>query len=108
MLVEGVFDAIRVDNSIPLLGSTLNINSKLFKAVLTHSKQVYVALDKDAQKKALNIINSLILHGIEVWNIDTGGFEDVGEMTKEQFLDRKEEAIFMSNENYILYEALTV
>ena len=108
VLVEGVFDAMRVDNSIPLLGSTLNTNSKLFTAVLTHSKQIYVALDKDAQKKALNIINSLILHGIEVWNIDTGGFEDIGEMTKEQFLERKEEAVFMSNENYILYEALTV
>jgi len=98
VLVEGIFDAIKADNSIPLLGSTLNIHSKLFKAILTHSRRIYVALDKDAEKKALNIINSLILHGIEVYKIDTSDCEDVGEMTKEEFEKKKDTAtLFDSN-----------
>jgi len=108
ILVEGIFDAINAENSIPLLGSTLSVHSKLFKTILTHSKQIYIALDKDAEKKALNIINSLILYDIKVYKIDISNYEDVGEMTKEQFSKCKEKAIFMSNENYILYEALTV
>ena len=98
VLVEGIFDAITADNSIPLLGSTLNAHSRLFKAILTHSKRVYVALDQDAEKKALNIISELISHGIEIYKIDTSSYEDVGEMTKEEFKERKESApVFDSN-----------
>ena len=98
VLVEGVFDAIKAHNSIPLLGSTLSSGSKLFKAILTHSKRIYVALDQDAEKKALNIINSLILHGIKVYKIDTSEYEDVGEMTKEEFEKRKDAStLFDSN-----------
>ena len=91
-LVEGAFDAVNAENSIPLLGSTLSAHSRLFKALLTHSKRVYVALDKDAEKKALNIIKTLISHGVEVYKIDTSDHEDVGEMTKEQFEKRKQSA----------------
>jgi DNA primase len=91
-LVEGVFDAISADNSIPLLGSTLNTRSKLFRTILTHSKRVYVALDHDAEKKALNIIKSLISYGVEVYKINTSGYEDVAEMPKEQFETNKQNA----------------
>mgnify|MGYP005820213767 CR=1 FL=1 len=91
-LVEGVFDAMNAENSIPLLGSTLSMRSKLFRAILTHSKRVYVALDKDVEKKALNIVNTLISHGVEVYKIDTSNYEDVGEMTKEEFERRKDAA----------------
>jgi len=89
ILVEGIFDAINAENSIPLLGSTLSTHSKLFRAILTHSKQIYVALDQDAEKKALNLVNLLILHGVEVYKIETSDYEDVGEMTKEEFEKRK-------------------
>jgi DNA primase len=92
VLVEGVFDALNAENSIPLLGSTLNAHSKLFSAILRHFKRIYVALDKDAEKKALNIINLLISHGVEVYKIDTFDYEDVGEMTKEEFEKRKQAA----------------
>jgi DNA primase len=92
VLVEGIFDAINAENSIPLLGSTLSAHSRLFKALLTHSKRVYVALDKDAEKKALNIIKTLISHGVEVYKVDTPDHEDVGEMTKEEFEKRKQTA----------------
>jgi len=91
-LVEGIFDAMNAENSIPLLGSTLSVHSRLFKAILTHSKRVYVALDKDAEKKALSIVYALISHGVEVYKIDTSDYEDVGEMTKEEFESRKDAA----------------
>jgi len=103
-LVEGVFDAINAENSVPLLGSTLSVRSKLFKTILTHSKRIYVATDKDAEKKALNIVNALISHGIEVYKIDTSDYEDVGEMTKETFKERKDKAVYIDSTNFLFYK----
>ena len=108
ILVEGVFDAFKAENSIPLLGSTLYEGSLLFQAILKHNPAVYLALDADAQKKTLKIARSLIQYGIETWNIDTSGCEDVGEMTKEEFLARKENATIMDSDSYLLYEALSI
>jgi len=101
-LVEGIFDAINAENSIPLLGSTLSVYSRLFKAILTHSKRVYVALDKDAEKKALSIVYALISHGVEVYKIDTSGYEDVGEMTKEEFKRRKDTAMLFDSKALLI------
>jgi len=108
VLVEGAFDAINAENSIPLLGSTLNKRSKLFRAILTHSKQIYIALDKDAEKKALNIIKTLISHGIEVHKIDTSGYEDVGEMTKEEFAKRKQSATLLDEATILMQKILQI
>ena len=105
-LVEGVFDAINANNSIPLLGSTLSTHSKLFRAILTHSKRIYVALDKDAEKKALNIINTFILHGVEIYKIDTSNYEDVGEMSKKEFEKRKQEASLMDSNVLLMRKML--
>ena len=107
-LVEGVFDAIKADNSIPLLGSTLNTQSKLFRAILTHVKRIYVGLDQDAEKKALYIINTLISHGIEVYKIDTSDYEDVGEMTKEEFYQKKKNAILMDPNSVLVHKILQI
>ena len=108
VLVEGIFDAIIADNSIPLLGSTLNAYSRLFKAILTHSKRVYVALDQDAEKKALNIISALISHGIEIYKIDTSNYEDVGEMTKEEFKEKKEAAMALDSSALLIQKILQI
>jgi DNA primase len=108
ILVEGVFDALNAENSIPLLGSTLSTHSKLFKAILTHSKQVYIALDKDAEKKALNIINMLISHGIKICKIDTSNYEDVGEMTKEEFEEKKYTATVLDSEELLIQKILQI
>ena len=107
-LVEGVFDAFRAENSIPLLGSTLNKHSKLFRAILTHSKRLYIALDQDAEKKALNIINLLISHGVEVYKIDTSDYEDVGEMTKEEFEKRKSSALLFDETTLLLQKIMQI
>jgi len=108
VLVEGIFDAIVADNSIPLLGSTLNAHSRLFKAILTHSKRVYVALDQDAEKKALSIISALISHGIEIYKIDTSDYEDVGEMTKEEFKEKKESATAFDSNTLLIQKILQI
>ena len=108
ILVEGVFDALRAENSIPLLGSTLNSYSKLFRTILTHSKRLYIALDQDAEKKALNIINLLISHGVEVYKIDTSDYEDVGEMTKEEFEKRKSAALLFDESALLVQKIMQI
>ena len=45
-------------------------------------------------------------YDIELYKIDVSGFEDIGEMTKEQFNIRKEKAEIIHLDNYLLYEAL--
>ena len=85
-LVEGVFDAIKAGtDSVPLLGSTLSENSKLFQKIVENDTAIYLALDPDAEKKSMHIIKSLLQHGIEIHKIDIGEEEDVGDMTPEHF-----------------------
>ena len=92
ILVEGVFDAMKANNSIPLLGSTLNQKSNLFKKIIYYEPNVYIALDPDAEKKASQLIENLIQYDLNLFKIDVEGFGDVGEMTKEQFLEAKANA----------------
>lgn len=93
VLVEGVFDAIKAgSNAIPLLGSSMEEESELFQKICRFESRVYLALDQDARKKQLRIMRKFIANDIEVYDIDVSPFNDVGEMTKEQFLQKKEEA----------------
>ena len=92
ILVEGVFDAMKAKNAIPLLGSTLNQKSNLFKKIIYYEPNVYIALDPDAEKKASQLIENLIQYDLNLYKIDVSGFGDVGEMTKEQFELAKKEA----------------
>ena len=107
VLVEGAFDAIKAGpNSIPLLGSTLRENSKLFHEIVKNDTPVFLALDPDAEKKTNNIIKILLQYGIELYCIDVSGFDDVGEMTKEQFHERKQNASFISDNDYLFMKSL--
>jgi DNA primase len=103
ILVEGVFDAAKVgDNSIPLLGSTLNENSKLFYEIVKNDTPVYLALDPDAEKKTNKLINLFLKYDIETYFVEVAPFVDVGEMTKQQFFKRKQTAAFLKLDNYLL------
>jgi len=84
VLVEGVFDSIKTDNSIPLLGSSLSHTSKLFQTLVEHTKKVVIALDADALKKSLQIIKNLLEYNIEVYQADTTMVEDLGSVSKEK------------------------
>lgn len=106
-LVEGVFDAIKAGpNSIPILGSTLRENSKLFQTIIKNDTPVFVALDKDAEKKANRIIHSLMQHDVQVYKVPIGE-EDVGDMTKQEFVQRKSAAVTTNSDSFVLRQALS-
>ena len=103
VLVEGAFDAIvAAENSIPILGSTLKEGTRLFQKIIENNSTVYMALDPDASRKTNAIIKKFLRYGVKVYTIDIGGFKDVGEMTKEQFLERKQTASVLDSDNYLL------
>jgi|TARA_R110001583_G_scaffold19932_1_gene77334 DNA primase len=107
ILVEGVFDAVTVgQNAIPLLGSTLNEKSELFRKILEHDSKVYVALDRDAEKKSFRLIEKFLLYGVEVYKIDTRGYEDVGSMSKFEFERRKNMTTAVTNDKLAIFSAL--
>ena len=106
-LVEGVFDAVVAgDNAIPILGSYIKEDGKLFQEIVNHGSDVYLALDPDAEKKTRRIIQKLLSYDVKVYKIDILPYTDVGEMSKEEFLQRKSKASFLNDENYLLYEAI--
>ena len=81
-IVEGVFDAIKAgDNSVPLLVSTLTETSSLFDQIIKNDTPVYLALDPDAEKKTNKLIRLFLNYDIELYLVDVGPFNDVGEMT---------------------------
>lgn len=101
-LVEGVFDAIKADNAVPLLGSTLTENSRLFQEIIKRNATVYLALDGDANKKEMDILEMLLAYDNPVYMVDVDGYNDVGEMTKQEFQKRKKEASLIDQSNYLL------
>ena len=106
-LVEGVFDAIAAgENAIPILGSTLRENTKLFQAIAINDTPVYLALDEDAKKKTGQIVKNMLQYDIELLEIDTSGCEDVGSMSHDVFLERKNQAQPVDYDNFFLYNAL--
>ena len=84
ILCEGPFDAIAIKrNVIPLLGK--NIQSNLMKKIVTSAvEKIYIALDKDAQKQALNFCERLMNEGKEVYLVNLED-KDPSEMGFENF-----------------------
>ena len=104
VITEGVFDAVVAGpNSIPILGSTLKEDSKLFKEIVKNDTPVYIALDQDAEKKAHKLITNLLKYGVELYKVDVSSHDDVAEMGRQEFLERKKQASFLDSENYLLY-----
>ena len=104
VLVEGVFDAIVAgSNSIPILGSSLKENSKLFQEIALRDSTVYVALDPDAERKALRLIKNLLQYDIELYKVDIYPYSDVGEMFPSEFEKRKAQAQRMTQESLLMY-----
>tara|TARA_A100001391_G_scaffold79427_1_gene51546 strand:- start:244 stop:1203 length:960 start_codon:yes stop_codon:yes gene_type:complete len=107
-LTEGVFDAIVAGkNSVPILGSSLKEQSKLFKSIILNDTPVYVALDSDAEEKASFLIQNLIKYDAEVYKVDVFPYSDVGEMPKKEFLKRKKAARLMSSEDAYLQKFIS-
>jgi len=105
VLVEGVFDAMKSNNAIPLLGSNLSEKSKLFQKIIENNSTVYMAMDQDAEIKERKIIKNLLEYDIGIYKIEVAPYSDVGEMTKEEFQKRYKDASIMKSLDY-LYQCL--
>ena len=106
VLTEGVFDAIKINNSVPILGSTLREESKLFQQIIKHDSAVYMALDPDAETKEFKMIENLLKYGIEVYKVPIKPYKDAGEMSHEEFLERKKKAALIKNTDYLLMDKI--
>ena len=93
---------------MPLLGSTLREGSRLFQEIIKNDTPIYLALDPDAEKKAMNLVNKLLEYDIEIYKVNIDPYSDVGEMTKQEFKTRKEKAVLMTRQNYLLSEIMNM
>ena len=100
-LVEGMFDALKVRNAIPILGSTLRQDTKLFKKLVAKQPKIYIGLDQDVLTKSLKVISTMIEYGLEVYRLDTSEIEDIGSVTKQEAESLKENSTLMNVENML-------
>jgi len=86
-IVEGVFDYISCrQNAVPILGSILTSNHKLYKQIVKHQTPVVFALDSDANKKMFKSIENIIMYNDHVSYIDWGDeVRDISEMGENDF-----------------------
>ena len=107
VLVEGVFDAIVAgQNAIPILGSTLRENTKLFQAIVLNDSPVYLALDEDADKKVSQIVRNMLKYDIELHKLDTSDIEDIGSISTTEFESLRQTATAVSLDDYFLIDEL--
>ena len=85
------------------MGSTLPEKHKLFEKIVENDTPVFIALDPDAEKKSLDLIQKLIQYDVEVHKVDIEPYNDVAEMSKEEFRKRKSEAKLMDVNGYLDY-----
>lgn len=94
VLTEGPFDAIKAgENAIPLQGSNLSEGSKLFRKIVTSGVEVYFAMDTDAYRKQLRVMQVFNHYGVQAHYVNLFGKKDVGMMTKEEFRVAKSRAV---------------
>jgi DNA primase len=103
VLVEGTFDAIAVRrNCIPLFGKT--ISEDLYKKIIQNKvTEVYICLDKDAQKQALRHAEHFMNNGIQVYLVDLFDKDpaDIGFQRMCELIKQTEALTF---EKYIQYK----
>lgn len=84
VLVEGVFDAIKsTSNTVPVLGSWIDHNHKIFQKVVQEKSSVVLAFDPDAIHKTEKIAKNFSEYGINV-KVTQNKDKDLGDMTKEE------------------------
>ena len=93
-ITEGPFDLFKSNqNATCILGSSFHEGTYLFKRVVANKTPVLIALDKDMRKKSVKMAELLLSYDCKVRLIDLGKFNDVGEMTSDQFLKARKDAI---------------
>ena len=105
-IVEGVFDAIKTENAIPLLGSTLREDSYVLKRLVEEVEGVWIGLDPDAsivrysKSKEQKIIELLMKYGLNVYKLPISGYKDLGEMTKKEVSILKDKAKLITEDYF--------
>jgi predicted RNA-binding Zn-ribbon protein involved in translation (DUF1610 family) len=85
-LVEGPFDLMRCnENATAILGSALPEDGLLFQEIIKHKTPILLALDSDMPHKTHKIAKLLSEYNINARVINLSTFDDVGDMTKQQF-----------------------
>ena len=101
-IVEGAFDAVKADNAVPILGSTIRETSRLFKKIVQNNTPVLLALDPDAKYKANNIKRLFFKYGIEVRELQYDDERDVGDMSKEEVEKLSQDAPVIREEDSLV------
>ena len=96
-IVEGVFDAIKAHNAVPILGSTIRETSKLFRKIVNNDTPVLLALDPDAKKKSEYIKSLFLKYGIEVREVEYQDERDIGDMSKDEVSLLSQKAKFVKS-----------
>lgn len=91
IICEGVFDAMAIRrNAVPILGK--NISKALLKKIVSSKvKEIYIALDKDALKKAVKFCEQFISMGKKVYLVDMEE-KDPSEMGFQSFTNHIQDA----------------
>ena len=77
-LVEGVFDSLRIQNSIPMLGKIPS--ELLINKLLKNNSTVIICLDSDALKDGIDIYKMLYSLGLNVFFVDLKGKKDISKI----------------------------
>ena len=77
-LVEGVFDALRIPNSIPMLGKVPS--ELLLNKLLKNNATVIICIDSDAFRDGIDIYKTLYSLGLNVFFIDLKGKKDISKI----------------------------
>jgi DNA primase len=86
ILCEGIFDALTIKrNVIPLFGKVLH-EKLMTKLVKSEVDRIYIALDNDAIKYALQHCERLMSYGKKVYLVEMNG-KDANEIGYENFLN---------------------
>jgi len=101
-IVEGAFDAIKAENAIPILGSTIRETSRLFRRIVENNTPVLLALDPDAKYKAENIKRLFLKYGIEVRELQYNDERDIGDMSKEEVRKLSQTAPMIREEDSLI------
>jgi len=90
-IVEGPLDLVKCDdNATCLLGSEIREGYELFNSIIKNQTPIILALDHDAIEKTHKFAKNLTSYGVSVRILETGDFDDVGAMTKKDFIKAKE------------------
>lgn len=101
VITEGSFDAFRArDNVIALQGTIMG--PSLFSKIVRSEVPVFFAEDSDAFAKQIKQMEKLVMYGIKCRHVDLDGKKDVGEMTYDEFIHAKNNAIAVESDLDIL------